>query len=138
MAGRSRQAMFNTLVLVVINVGGNLLFVPDHGITAAGITWGATILVAAAAPRLAGRAGRSAWPRSADRPFVAVAAVGRDRRSSWASAPVSRWVTTPPGCWSPVVSASLAYAVRARARAVRTPPGCLVERHPPPILRRHP
>ncbi|WP_426571197.1 oligosaccharide flippase family protein [Aquihabitans sp. McL0605] len=50
MAGRSRQAMFNTLVLVVINVGGNLLFVPTHGITAAGITWGATILVAALLP----------------------------------------------------------------------------------------
>ncbi|MCB1039539.1 MAG: oligosaccharide flippase family protein [Acidimicrobiales bacterium] len=50
MAGRSRQAMFNTLVLVAINVGGNLLFVPRHGITAAGATWGATILVAAALP----------------------------------------------------------------------------------------
>src|SRR5690606_17864084 len=50
MAGRSTQAMLNTLVLVVINVGGNLLFVPDHGLTAAGITWGATILVAAALP----------------------------------------------------------------------------------------
>ena len=43
MAGRSRQAMFNTLVLVVINVGGNLLFVPTYGITAAGVTWAATI-----------------------------------------------------------------------------------------------
>ncbi len=50
MAGRSRQAMFNTLVLVAINVGGNLLFVPRHGITAAGVTWGATILVAAMLP----------------------------------------------------------------------------------------
>ncbi|MCU1368828.1 MAG: putative Non-specific protein-tyrosine kinase [Ilumatobacteraceae bacterium] len=50
MAGRSRQAMFNTLVLVAINVGGNLLFVPSHGITAAGMTWGATILVAALLP----------------------------------------------------------------------------------------
>jgi O-antigen/teichoic acid export membrane protein len=50
MAGRSRQAMFNTLVLVAINVGGNLLFVPTYGITAAGITWGATILVAALLP----------------------------------------------------------------------------------------
>ena len=50
MSGRSRQAMFNTLVLVVVNVGGNLLFVPTYGITAAGVTWGATILVAAALP----------------------------------------------------------------------------------------
>lgn len=50
MAGRSRQAMFNTLVLVAINVGGNLLLVPRHGITAAGVTWGATIVVAAVLP----------------------------------------------------------------------------------------
>jgi len=50
MAGRSRQAMFNTLVLVAVNVGGNLLFVPTYGITAAGVTWGATILVAALLP----------------------------------------------------------------------------------------
>jgi O-antigen/teichoic acid export membrane protein len=50
MAGRSRQAMANTLVLLTINVGGNLLLVPRHGITAAGFTWGATILVAAALP----------------------------------------------------------------------------------------
>lgn len=42
--------MFNTLVLVAINVGGNLLFVPTHGITAAGVTWGATIVVAAVLP----------------------------------------------------------------------------------------
>ncbi|MFN8017248.1 MAG: oligosaccharide flippase family protein [Acidimicrobiales bacterium] len=50
MSGRSRQAMFNTLVLVAVNVGGNLIFVPKYGITAAGVTWGATILVAAALP----------------------------------------------------------------------------------------
>jgi O-antigen/teichoic acid export membrane protein len=50
MAGRSRQAMLNTLVLVTINVGGNLVFVPRHGITAAGVTWGVTILVAALLP----------------------------------------------------------------------------------------
>jgi O-antigen/teichoic acid export membrane protein len=50
MAGRSRQAMANTLVLVAINVGGNLLLLPRYGITAAGVTWGMTILVAAALP----------------------------------------------------------------------------------------
>jgi O-antigen/teichoic acid export membrane protein len=50
MSGRSRQAMFNTLVLVAVNVTGNLVFVPRHGITAAGVTWGATILVAALLP----------------------------------------------------------------------------------------
>ncbi len=50
MAGRSRQAMGNTLVVLAVNVAGNLLFVPRHGITAAGIVWGATIVVAAALP----------------------------------------------------------------------------------------
>jgi O-antigen/teichoic acid export membrane protein len=50
MSGRSRQAMANTLVLVVINVGGNLLLVPRWGITAAGVTWGLTIVVGAALP----------------------------------------------------------------------------------------
>ena len=72
MAGRSRQAMLNTLVLAVINVGGNLLFVPDHGITAAGITWGATILVAAALPGW--QASRSLGVATLGRPaFTAVA-----------------------------------------------------------------
>ena len=33
-----------------INVGGNLVLVPTYGITAAGVTWAATILVAAALP----------------------------------------------------------------------------------------
>jgi O-antigen/teichoic acid export membrane protein len=72
MAGRSRQAMFNTLVLVVINVGGNLLFVPSHGITAAGMTWGATILVAALLPGW--QAAHSLGVSTIGRPaFVAVA-----------------------------------------------------------------
>lgn len=47
MAGRSRQAMFNTLVVLAVNIGGNLIFVPRHGLTAAGIVWGASIVVAA-------------------------------------------------------------------------------------------
>lgn len=50
MSGRSTQAMFNTLVVLAVNVIGNLLLVPRYGITAAGIVWGATILVAAALP----------------------------------------------------------------------------------------
>jgi O-antigen/teichoic acid export membrane protein len=50
MSGRSRQAMTNTLVLMVINIGGNLILVPRWGITAAGVTWGLTIVVAAALP----------------------------------------------------------------------------------------
>lgn len=47
MAGRSRQAMFDTLVVLVVNIGGNLLLVPRYGLTAAGIVWGASIVVAA-------------------------------------------------------------------------------------------
>jgi O-antigen/teichoic acid export membrane protein len=50
MSGRSRQAMFNTLVLVAVNAGGNMIFVPRYGLTAAGVVWGVTILVAAILP----------------------------------------------------------------------------------------
>jgi len=71
MAGRSRQAMLNTLILVTINVGGNLLFIPRYGITAAGVTWGATIVVAAALPGW--QASRSLGVTTIGRPaFVAV------------------------------------------------------------------
>ena len=44
MAGRSRQAMFNTLVVLTVNIAGNLLFLERYGITAAGVVWGVTIL----------------------------------------------------------------------------------------------
>ena len=47
MAGRSRQAMVVTLVVLVVNIGGNLVFVPRYGLTAAGVVWGASIVVAA-------------------------------------------------------------------------------------------
>ena len=50
MSGRSTQAMFNTLTVLVVNIVGNLVFVPQHGITAAGVVWGATIVIAAALP----------------------------------------------------------------------------------------
>ncbi|MCB0963231.1 MAG: oligosaccharide flippase family protein [Acidimicrobiales bacterium] len=79
MAGRSRQAMFNTLVLAAINIGGNLLLVPRHGITAAGVTWGATIVVAALLPGW--QAARSLGVHTLGRPaavavLVAAATVG--------------------------------------------------------------
>lgn len=48
MGGRSRQAMVNTLTVLTINIGGNLLFVPRYGIVAAGAVWGLTNLSAAA------------------------------------------------------------------------------------------
>ncbi|MBX3284965.1 MAG: polysaccharide biosynthesis protein [Actinobacteria bacterium] len=44
MAGRSRQAMFNTLIVLTVNIVGNLLFTERYGITAAGVVWGVTIL----------------------------------------------------------------------------------------------
>jgi hypothetical protein len=50
MSGRSRQAMFNTLLLVLINVTGNVLLVPRYGLNAAGVVWGVTIIVASALP----------------------------------------------------------------------------------------
>ena len=39
--------MVVTLVVLVVNIGGNLIFVPRYGLTAAGIVWGASIVVAA-------------------------------------------------------------------------------------------
>ncbi len=50
MSGRSTQAMLNTLAVLAVNLVGNFAFVPVHGITAAGVVWGATIVVAAALP----------------------------------------------------------------------------------------
>ena len=50
MSGRSRQAMANTLALVAVNLGGNLLFVRRYEITGAGVVWAVTILVAALLP----------------------------------------------------------------------------------------
>jgi len=44
MAGRGRMAMFNTLVVLAVNVVGNLLFVKHFGITAAGVVWAVTII----------------------------------------------------------------------------------------------
>lgn len=50
MGGRSRQAMFNTLAALAVNIGGNLAFVERYGISAAGGVWAATILVGALLP----------------------------------------------------------------------------------------
>ncbi|HRW37404.1 MAG: oligosaccharide flippase family protein [Acidimicrobiales bacterium] len=103
MAGRSRQAMFNTLVLVGINVGGNLLLVPRHGITAAGVTWGATIVVAALLPGW--QAHRSLGVSTLGRPaFLAAAlaagtvgAVGVAARLWWGDAASGLLVTSSLG-----------------------------------------
>lgn len=73
MAGRSRQAMGNTLVIVVVNVGGNLIFVPEHGLTAAGMVWGASIVTAAA---LTGwQTNRGLGVRTVGRPALTAVAV---------------------------------------------------------------
>lgn len=45
MAGRSVLAMVNTIVVLTINVVGNLLVVESHGITGAGAVWAFSILV---------------------------------------------------------------------------------------------
>lgn len=45
MAGRSMLAMGNTIVVLAINVVGNLLVVESHGITGAGAVWAFSILV---------------------------------------------------------------------------------------------
>ena len=45
MAGRSLLAMGNTIVVLAINVIGNLLVVKTHGITGAGAVWAVSILV---------------------------------------------------------------------------------------------
>lgn len=45
MAGRSVLAMMNTIVVLTINVVGNLLVVETHGITGAGAVWALSILV---------------------------------------------------------------------------------------------
>ena len=50
MAGRSSQAMANTGAVLGVNIAGNLIFVPRHGITAAGVVWGVTIVIAAVLP----------------------------------------------------------------------------------------
>ncbi|CAN5902887.1 hypothetical protein BH23ACT2_BH23ACT2_30130 [soil metagenome] len=50
MAGRARQAMVNTLAVLVLNVGGNLLLVGRYGITAAGAVWALSLVVAVALP----------------------------------------------------------------------------------------
>jgi O-antigen/teichoic acid export membrane protein len=50
MSGRSVLAMVNTLVLMAVNVGGNLLLVPRLGMAAAGAVWGFTLVVSTFLP----------------------------------------------------------------------------------------
>ena len=71
MAGRSRQAMFNTFALLVVNLGANLLLVPRFGITAAGVAWAVTIVVGAALPSW--QAHRALGVQTLGRPAVRVA-----------------------------------------------------------------
>ncbi|MGK5534162.1 MATE family efflux transporter, partial [Streptomyces sp. URMC 129] len=44
MAGKSRWTALNTVVALAVNVGLNLLLVPDHGIVGAAIAWSASIV----------------------------------------------------------------------------------------------
>jgi O-antigen/teichoic acid export membrane protein len=52
MSGRSILAMGNTLLLVAVNLAGNLLLVPTHGLSAAGLVWAVTLVIAAWLPSL--------------------------------------------------------------------------------------
>lgn len=73
MAGRSRQAMYNTLIVLTVNIVGNLIFVPRYGITAAGLVWAVTILTTES---LTGwQANRSVGVRTIGRPALTAIAV---------------------------------------------------------------
>ncbi|MGI8755454.1 MAG: oligosaccharide flippase family protein [Acidimicrobiales bacterium] len=75
MSGRSGQAMVNTLALVAVNLGGNLIFVRRYGVTGAGVVWAVTILVAALLPGW--QAARSLHVATLGRPaFVAAGLAG--------------------------------------------------------------
>jgi O-antigen/teichoic acid export membrane protein len=50
MSGRSRQSLINSTAALGVNVVGNLLFVPQFGIAAAGAVWAVTLVVAAGLP----------------------------------------------------------------------------------------
>ena len=50
MSGRSRLSLFNAFIAVGLNLAGNFLLVPRYGITAAGVTWAVTLVIAAALP----------------------------------------------------------------------------------------
>ncbi len=50
MSGRARLSLFNAFIAVGLNLAGNLLLVPRYGITAAGVTWAVTLVIAAALP----------------------------------------------------------------------------------------
>jgi O-antigen/teichoic acid export membrane protein len=50
MSGRSRQSLINATLALTVNVVGNLVLVPEYGISAAGFVWAVTLVVAAALP----------------------------------------------------------------------------------------
>ena len=50
MSGRSSLSLGNTVVSVVLNVGGNLLLIPRYGLVGAAIAWAASIVVSGALP----------------------------------------------------------------------------------------
>ena len=52
MSGRSRQSLINSAAALAVNVVGNLILVPEYGISAAGAVWAVTLVVAAGLPAL--------------------------------------------------------------------------------------
>jgi hypothetical protein len=101
MAGRSRQAMLNTLVLVAINVTGNLLLrsaaraSPPRASRGAPRSWWQRLL-----PGVAGRTARSGCRPSGDPALVGAAHVGRrtDRFWSGIGRPMVARATRSRGC----------------------------------------
>jgi O-antigen/teichoic acid export membrane protein len=52
MSGRSRQSLVNSAAALAVNVVGNLVLVPEYGISAAGFVWAVTLVVAAGLPAI--------------------------------------------------------------------------------------
>lgn len=52
MSGRSRQSLINSTAALAVNVVGNLIFVPEYGIGAAGAVWAVTLVAAAGLPAI--------------------------------------------------------------------------------------
>jgi O-antigen/teichoic acid export membrane protein len=50
MSGRSHQSLFNSAAALAVNVVGNLILVPEYGISAAGFVWAVTLVVGAGLP----------------------------------------------------------------------------------------
>jgi O-antigen/teichoic acid export membrane protein len=76
MGGRSRLSLLNSAVALTFNVVGNLVLVPEYGITAAGLVWGLTLVLASAMPAVQSRLRLSITPWSRALATVVLVAMG--------------------------------------------------------------